>query len=71
LPHPPFDFLYRQKEHVRIALVAYLYLNRVFCADRAAFTSCDNVLQILERAVINLGLRSQLEKHVTYILGLL
>ena len=59
LPSPPFESLYRQKEHVRIALVAYLYLHSVFQADRAGFVGCDNVSQILERAIIDIGLRNQ------------
>ena len=71
LPHPPFDFLYKQKEHVRIALVAYLYLHGVFQADRAAFVGCDNVLQILERAIIDTKLRSAVEEQTSQILGLL
>lgn len=30
LPQPPFNFLYQQKEHVRTALIAYLYVHKVF-----------------------------------------
>jgi hypothetical protein len=71
LPSPPFQFLYSQKEYVRVALVAYLYLHKVFEADRKAFAGCDSVLHILEEAIIDTGLRSTVEKSTSYILGLL
>jgi len=71
LPKPPFDFLYKQKEHVRAALAAYLYLHRAFTEDRQAFAACGNVLEVLERAIIDTELRGIVTKQTSYILGLL
>lgn len=71
LPSPPFRFLYRQKEHVRLALVSYLYLNKMYRADPASFFGCKNVLHILETAIIDTNLRIRIEKHTAHILGLL
>jgi hypothetical protein len=68
LPQPPFDFLYKLKEYVRVALVAYLYLHNILETDRSAFPGCDSVLQLLERAIIDTGLRSTVEKHTSFIL---
>jgi len=71
LPQPPFDFLYKQKEHVRHALVSYLHLNSVFRADATRFHGFKNVLQILEQAIIDTKLRSTVEDHTSKILSLL
>lgn len=71
LPSPPFEFLYRQKEHVRLALISYLHLSKVLRADPSSFPGCDNVLRILETAIIDTNLRSRIEKHTAHILGLL
>ena len=71
LPHPPFAFLYGQKENVRRALVAYLYLNKIRRADSSLFPGCASVLQILEGGIIDTTLRSIVDKHTTQILNLL
>jgi hypothetical protein len=71
LPHPPFDFLYKQKEHVRWALVSYLHLNKVYRADPDSFPGCKNVLQILEEAIIDTKLRSTVSAYTSKILSLL
>jgi hypothetical protein len=69
LPPPPFEMLYRQKEGVREALIAYLYLNeiRVSTTEFAGFTT---VIEVLEEAVINLDVREKVRRHVEYILSL-
>jgi hypothetical protein len=71
LPHPPFDFLYRQKEHVRRALVSYLHLNKMYRADPDSFPGCKNVLHILEQAIIDTKLRSTVSDYTSKILSLL
>jgi Apea-like HEPN len=71
LPPPPFEFLYRQKEHVRLALIAYLNLNKLKLAGPALFPACKNVLEILEQVVIDVTLRSAVEDHTSEILRFL
>jgi len=71
LPHPPFDFLYKQKENVRRALIACLNLSKAQRGDPTIFPGCNNALELLERAIIDTGLRSTVERNTSYILGLL
>jgi hypothetical protein len=71
LPHPPFDFLYKQKENVRRALIAYLNLSKAQRGDPTIFPGCNNVLETLERAIIDTKLRSAVEVQTSQILGLL
>jgi len=69
LPLPPFADLYRQKECVRQALVAYLYLNKVR-RSTTEFKGFETVIEILEEAIINLDLREKVRRHVELILSL-
>lgn len=69
LPLPPFNDLYRQKECVRYALVAYLYLNKIR-RSTAEFERYDTVIDILEDAIINLDVREKVRRHVDAILSL-
>ncbi len=71
LPSPPFEFLYRQKEYIRHALAAYLYLNKIFRSHRDDFAGCKNVLHILENSIIGLDLRTKVRKHAEAILDLM
>lgn len=70
LPSPPFQFLYSQKENVRLALIAYLYLDKARRLNSADF-KCESVLQLLERAIIDVKVRGLIEAHTAEILGLL
>jgi hypothetical protein len=69
LPSPPFDVLYQQKECVRHALIAYLYLSKVH-RDTSEFKGHGTVMDILEEAIINLELRTRVRTHAEFILSL-
>lgn len=69
LPLPPFADLYRQKECVRKALVAYLYLNQIRHST-AEFGRFGSVIEILEEAIMNLDMRERVRRHVESILSL-
>ena len=71
LPSPPFQFLNGQKERIRHALVAYLYLNKIRKSDAEEFKRCRNVLEILENSIIDLDLRTQVREHAEAILSLM
>jgi hypothetical protein len=71
LPSPPFHFLYRQKELIRFALVAYLHLNKVRKAGAAEFKGFASVLDILEQAVIDLEARAAVRACTERILRLM
>ena len=70
LPSPPFEFLNRQKEHIRYALIAYLYLSKIHKSNKEEFEGCKNVMQILEQSIIDLRLRNRVRLHVEHILSL-
>lgn len=71
LPPPEFEFLYVQKEYVRVALASYLYLYKMFRIDPQSFPDCKNVLQILEKAIIDIDSRRMIQSHVAHILDLM
>jgi len=71
LPSPPFPFLYAQKELIRHALVAYLYLSKVRRLRQADFVGCKNVIDILEKSIIDVGLRARVSQHAEAIFNLL
>ncbi len=71
LPLPPFEFLYKQKEYIRHALAAYLYLSKIFLSNREAFKDCENVIGILEKSVIDLDLRARVRQHAETIFDLM
>jgi len=70
LPLPDFYFLKKQKEHIRFLLATYLYLNKVYKSDKNKFKGCKNVLDILEKSIIDLDLRSKIKKNADKILSL-
>jgi hypothetical protein len=69
LPMPDFQFLQRQKEHVRQALAAYLYVNKL--RSSGANELKGSVLEILESSIINLDVRATIRKHAETILNLM
>jgi hypothetical protein len=70
LPTPPFQSLYKHKECIRQAMIAYLYLNKVHRADNEEFAGCKNVMDILETSIIDLRLRAKVQGRVEHILSL-
>jgi hypothetical protein len=71
LPSPPFEFLYKQKEYIRHALVAYLYVSKIFRSDRNVFENSENMLDILEKSVIDLDLRAKVKQLASEIFSLM
>jgi hypothetical protein len=71
LPTPPFNVLYQQKERIRFALVAYVHLNKVRKMATTDFKGYGSVLDILERAVIDLEMRSAVKVHTERLLDLM
>lgn len=71
LPFPPFHFLYGYKERIRLALVAYMHLNKIRKSGAAEFKGCVCVLDILENAVINLQVRAAVKAQTERILRLI
>ena len=69
LPSPPFEILYRQKECVRQALIAYLYLDKIR-RTTAEFEGFATVMDILEDAIINLAVRSKVRECVDFTFSL-
>jgi len=71
LPIPNFSLLYKQKEYVRWALVAYLHLAHLMKSHPERYGNPGSVMEILERAVIDIGLRRKVLKGVETVLALL
>jgi hypothetical protein len=71
LPSPPFSFLYEQKERIRFALAAYIHLNKIRKMGAPEFIGCDSVLEILERAVIDLPIRAAVNTRTEQLLKLI
>jgi len=71
LPSPPFLFLYRQKEYIRHFLAAYLYLNNILKSGPTEFKGLRDVLEILEKSIIDADLRAKVRQYAEAILGLM
>ncbi len=71
LPSPPFELLYRQKENIRRALIAYLHLSKIHRSNGDQFGDSKSVMDILERSIIDTELRAKVSVHVESILSLL
>jgi len=71
LPSPPFEALYAHKERIRHALAAYLYLSKTYRSKKDNFTDCKNVIDILEKSIIDLDLRARVTQHAEAIFGLM
>lgn len=70
-PSPPFHMLYQQKECIRFALAAYIYLNKVRKAGTPEFMGCNSVLETLERAVIDLQIRTAVNMYTDRLFNLM
>jgi hypothetical protein len=71
LPSPPFQALYAHKERIRHALAAYLYLSKTYTSQKNGFMGCKNVIEILEKSIIDLDLRATVRRHAETIFDLM
>lgn len=71
LPTPDFKLLITHKYYVRWALVAYLHLAQVMKTQPKRFWQAKNVMGALERAIIDVGLRSDLVSEAKNVLNLM
>ncbi len=69
IPIPDFDLLYKHKEYVRFALVAYLNLAKAVKAG--SIKEVKSVIDALERAVIDIKLRQELIDETKKIFSLM
>jgi len=69
LPVPDFYFLKKQKEYIRFSLASYLYLNKIYKSNKNEFKGCKNVLEVLEKSIIDIGLRNKIREHTEKILS--
>lgn len=60
LPIPDISLLYKQKEYVRWALVGYLHLAQCIKLESTDFGDAGKVIEVLERAIIDIELRRKL-----------
>jgi len=52
-------------------LAAYLYLSKTYRSKKDNFTDCKNVIDILEKSIIDLDLRARVTQHAEAIFGLM
>ena len=69
LPTPNFDLLYKQKEYVRFAFVAYLNLARVIKSE--GINGITSVISGLEQAIIDITLREQIINETKKLFALM
>ena len=60
LPTPDINLLYKQKEYVRWALVAYLHLAQCIKSKPTDFGDAEKVIAVLERAIIDIEFRRKI-----------
>jgi len=70
LPTPDFSVLYNQKERVRLALVAYMYLADIVKKNPDGFGGQTSLMKILEKAIIDIPLRNKISEEVGKIFAL-
>jgi len=69
IPIPDFDLLYRHKEYVRMALIAYLHLAQVVRAG--GIEGVTTVMGALEKAIIDVKLREKLNTETQKLFALM
>lgn len=69
LPLPDFHFLYKHKEYVRLALLAYL--NLAFIVKEKNIVGFQRTIDVLEAAIIDLKIRKKVVLHTREIFSLL
>ncbi len=70
-PLPDFNFLYKQKEYVRLALVAYLHLANLISQKPAEYGDNKTVMAVLETAVIDIELRNKIIEEISKLFSLM
>ena len=71
MPIPNFDMLYRKKEYVRLALLAYLHLAELVKDNPKLFKNRKTIMNILEEAIIDMDLRKLLIKETKELFSLI
>jgi len=73
LPLPDFEFLYKHKEYVRYALIAYLNLALQLKQSKIIGTNSEikRPLDLLEKSIIDLNLRIQISRQTKELFSLL
>lgn len=71
LPIPDFEFLYKQKEYIRLSLVAYLRLSKELKSNPSYFDNARTVIETLEKSIIDIKLRKKIHKIIDLTLDLL
>ncbi len=71
LPLPDFGLLGKQREYVRWALTAYLYLAQVIKEKKTEYDSIESVIRLLERSIIDIGLREKMLEDAQTVFDLL
>ena len=69
IPTPDFNLLYKHKEYVRLALVAYLNLAKI--AKSEGIVGTKSVMDALEKAIINTELRERLTTQTKALFALM
>lgn len=69
IPTPDFDLLYRHKEYVRLALVAYLNLAKI--VRMGGIAGAESVMSALEQAIINVPLRMRLSEETEKLFAMM
>ena len=69
IPTPDFDLLYKHKEYVRLALVAYLHLAKVI--KGGGIDGVKSVMDALEQGIINIELREKLNLETKKLFSLM
>lgn len=69
LPTPDFDLLYKHKEYVRLALVAYLNLAKIIKSE--SVNNVKSVMDALEKAIIDIELREKLTTETKKLFALM
>jgi len=68
---PDFGLLGKQREYVRWALTAYLYLAQVIKEKKTEYDSIESVIRLLERSIIDIGLREKMLEDAQTVFDLL
>jgi len=71
MPLPNFNLLYKQKEYVRHALVAYLNLSLLLEINPAEFGNPKNTMELLERSIVDMQLRRKVISYTKELFYLL
>ncbi len=71
IPIPDFDVLYKHKEYVRLALVAYLYLAQCIKKNPTEYKNNSNVMGTLEESIMDIELRKKVVAEIQSLFSLM